>query len=96
MQIKRALIENPVRIMAILTAGIAVAIAFGADITNEQQNAVLMLAAAIFGGGELVRSQVSPTTKVDRVIDEAARVSPGPADNVSKAILKDKLDIAAK
>lgn len=93
MQIKRAFLENPVRLMAILTAGIAVSIAFGANITNEQQNAVLMLAAAIFGGGELVRSQVSPTNKIERKIDEAAAASPGPADNMSKAILKDKLDM---
>lgn len=89
----QAIRENPARVIAILTAGIAVAIAFGMNITTEQQTAILMLAGAIFGAGEITRSQVTPTNKIERKIDEAAAATPGPADNVSAGMLKDKLGI---
>lgn len=91
-----ALKENPTRVLAILTAGIAVAIAFGMHITTEQQAAILGLALAIFGAGEVSRTQVTPVTKIERKIDEAAAATPGPADHVSAEKLKDKLGIEPK
>lgn len=50
---------NPVRILAILNAGLALAMGFGAHLSTEQQALILAFASAVLG--EVGRSQVTPT-----------------------------------
>lgn len=53
---------NPVRAMAIVNALIVFGVAFGLHLTTEQIVAIGGLATVVLGlGGELVRSQVTPT-----------------------------------
>lgn len=58
-----AIRNNPVRVYSTITALIAVAAAFGFHLSADQQNSLLGFAAVILGGGEVVRSQVTPTSK---------------------------------
>lgn len=68
---------NPVRAMAIVNALIVFAVAFGLHLTTQQIVAIGGLATVVLGlGGELVRSQVTPTATlpdhVAAVINAAA------------------------
>jgi hypothetical protein len=74
---------NPVRAMAILNAAIVVATSFGLHLTTQQIVAIGGLGSIILGvGGELVRSQVTPTaTLPDHV---AAAVNAAQDANVPK------------
>lgn len=51
---------EPARLFAIISALIVVAAAFGLPLSGSQTTALLAFAVAILGGGEAVRSQVTP------------------------------------
>ena len=65
-KISDVLLDEPARVLAVVQALLALAVAFGVDLTAEQSAAVLALAAAVAGALEVVRSQVTPTRKLDR------------------------------
>lgn len=65
--------EEPVRIFSLISAGLAAGAAFGLDITEEQRNAILGLAAVIVGGGVMTRRMVVPEAKRLREQREADR-----------------------
>ena len=54
--------REPAAIMAALQAAIALAIAFGLDLSDEQIGAILAVVATI--AGLIVRSQVTPVAQV--------------------------------
>ncbi len=66
---------------AFLTAIIGLAVAFGADITEEQQTAILGAVAAtvpiIALLGPIIRQFVTPTARAQTKIDEAFQAVPG-------------------
>lgn len=68
LRIFEALKNEPVRVYlyTVLTAGVALLVAFGVDLTREQVMALLGFIVAVLGLGEAVRSRVTPTRKVDR------------------------------
>ena len=51
--------REPVMVLAVLQAGIALAIAFGVELTNEQTGALVAFSAAVLG--VITRSRVTPT-----------------------------------
>ena len=52
--------NNPVRVYSLLAALFAVGAAFGFRLSGDQQTALLGLAALLLGGGEVVRTKVTP------------------------------------
>jgi hypothetical protein len=67
--------EEPAMVFSLISAGLAVGAAFGLDITEEQRNAILGLAAVIVGGGVATRRVVVPEAKRLREQREADRRS---------------------
>jgi hypothetical protein len=70
-------------ITAVITAGIGLAVAFGADITDEQRNAMLAAGGALVPViallGPVIRQfVVSPQTAAEAVIRAKLDVSPAP------------------
>lgn len=57
------IVAEPVMLLGILTAGIALAAAFGAKITETQSQALMGFAGAILFAAFGVRSQVTPNSK---------------------------------
>lgn len=59
--------NEPARVVAFVLAVIGVATSFGLGITDGQQAAVVALVGAVLAlaGGETVRSQVTPTSKLN-------------------------------
>lgn len=55
--------REPARVAGIIQAVLALAVAFGLDLSVEQQAAILSLSAAALGLAEGVRSQVTPVRK---------------------------------
>lgn len=53
---------NPVRVLAILQAVVAVAVSFGLHLSAEQIGTIMALGAAVLG--EVARSQVSPKERI--------------------------------
>lgn len=51
--------REPVMFMAVVQAGLALGLAFGVNLSVEQQGAILAFMAAVLGF--VVRSQVTPT-----------------------------------
>lgn len=56
--------NEPVRaaVVGLVTAGLALLVAFGVDLTPEHVAAIVAFVAAAFGVGELVRARVTPTS----------------------------------
>lgn len=54
--------SEPALIVGVVQAALAVGLAFGLDLSETQQAALLALAAALFGGSVVTRSRVSPVT----------------------------------
>lgn len=54
--------REPARIVGLVVAGLALLVAFGVDITTEQQTAIVGIVTAILIvlGAELTRSKVTP------------------------------------
>jgi hypothetical protein len=65
--------REPARILALLAAGLALAIGFGLKISGEQVNLIMVFAAAAIPliAGEATRSQVVPVTVADKQIEIA-------------------------
>lgn len=68
-------------VTAALSAVIGVAVAFGVDLSDTQRNAVLgaiaPLVTVIFLLGPIIRSQVTPSSKAEDLIERAYRMTPG-------------------
>lgn len=76
MRMARAMLDRmrrePALIGGLVQAVLAVAVAFGLDLTTEQQAAILGLSAAALGVAVGVRSRVTPTvTLAERARDVA-------------------------
>ena len=69
--------REPARILAVLGAGLALAIGFGLKLSGEQVNLIMVFAAATIAllVGETTRSQVVPTQIADKQM-EIAKASP--------------------
>lgn len=54
-------------IMGLVTAGVALGVAFGLDLSTEQQGAIFAFAAAALAvlGGVVIRSQVTPVAETE-------------------------------
>ncbi len=71
--------KEPARIISIITAFATAVLgliaAFGLDVSDSQRNAIIGVIAPtvtmIVVAGELIRSQVTPTTKAEQKITEA-------------------------
>ncbi len=61
---------EPAVIVAFVEAIIVLLVAFGVPITSDQKVAIIGLTSAVLAviGGFVVRSQVTPTTKVDQLV----------------------------
>lgn len=75
---------EPARLIALATAAITsligLLVAFGVDLTQEQQAAILAtfgtVTSLIVVAGEMIRSRVTPTRKAEQIIDIAYRANP--------------------
>lgn len=65
--------DEPAMIGTGLSILMTVGAAFGLDITDDQRDALLMLAGFIGGVGAAIRSQVKPMAKVRREMREGPR-----------------------
>lgn len=84
---------EPVRAMAILNALIALAVAFGVGLTNEQIAAITSFAGAVLWvGGEIVRAQVAPNAVVQAALTLPANSTM--ADAKAKAASDARADAA--
>lgn len=65
--------REPARILAVLGAGLALAIGFGLKISGEQVNLIMVFTAALTAlvVGETTRSQVVPVIVADKQIEIA-------------------------
>lgn len=76
--------KEPARIISIITAFATAVLgliaAFGLDVSDSQRNAIIGVIAPtvtmIVVAGELIRSQVTPTTKAEQKITEAFHADP--------------------
>lgn len=59
--------NEPARVVAFTLAAIGLASAFGLGLTDGQESAIVALVSAVLAllGGETIRSQVTPTAKLD-------------------------------
>lgn len=73
---------EPARIVALFTAALTTAVAFGLNLTPEQTTALLALATVVLGAGEVTRSAVVPTVKHDAAVTEAL-YTPVPEEETS-------------
>ena len=63
-----ATIKNePVRVYSVLASIVMAATAFGFNLSQQQSAAVLAIIAALLGGGQAVRSIVTPTVSIPTV-----------------------------
>lgn len=64
--------KSPARIVGFVTALLALLVAFGVQVTTDQQVAILGIVSAviILLGGEVTRSQVYSPNTFDEVVDE--------------------------
>lgn len=71
---KKLIREEPARLVGILLAALALASAFGLNVTDEQSAAIVAFVSAVLalGGMEVVRGQVTPNQKVAARTDEGA------------------------
>lgn len=69
--------REPARILAVIGAGLALAVGFGLKISGQQVNLIMVFSAALITllAGEATRSQVVPTQVADKQI-EIAKASP--------------------
>jgi len=67
---------EPARVVGFITALVALLVAFGVELSSDQQNAILGIVAAvlILLGSEVTRSQVTPTAKAEEDVAEAYNV----------------------
>ena len=66
-------------ITTLVTAGFAIATAFGMDLSQQQQTSILgFVAAMILVAGLLTRSKVTPTAKAEAAVETALNTTPGP------------------
>lgn len=65
--------REPARILAVIAAGLALAVGFGLSISGQQVNLIMVFAAAVIPliAGEATRSQVVPTEKANAQIEIA-------------------------
>ena len=58
--------NEPALVMAVIEAVLVLLVAFGVPISNDQKAAVIGLASAVLAlvGGLVVRSQVTPTSRI--------------------------------
>ena len=68
--LKRVWLLEPAAVIAAIQTIIALAVAFGIDLTGEQTGAILAAIAAV--GGLFTRSQVSPTRALRRLANANA------------------------
>lgn len=62
--------REPARILAVISAGIALAVGFGLSISGQQVNLIMVFSSAVIMlvAGEATRSQVVPTEKANEQI----------------------------
>lgn len=77
-RILQRLREEPALIGSGVSVAVTVGAAFGLEITDEQRDALLMLAGFIGAAGVGIRSQVKPMAKVKR--EEGQRNRPAELD----------------
>lgn len=78
---------NPARILAVIAAGLSLAIGFGLEISGEQVNRIMIFAYAVIAlvAGEVTRSQVVPVKVADKQIEIAKASSiDTPTDEIIK------------
>lgn len=65
--------REPARILALLAAGLALAVGFGLSISGQQVNLIMVFAAALIPviAGEATRSQVVPVVVADKQMEIA-------------------------
>ncbi len=66
--------REPVMFMSVIQAGISLAVAFGTKLTAEQIGALLAFSAALIGF--LMRSQVTPTARMEEIQRMVNRETP--------------------
>lgn len=76
---------EPARVVGFITALIALLVAFGVELSSDQQSAILGIVAAvlILLGSEVTRAQVVPKTESETNAEEAYMVglyTPTPTD----------------
>ena len=64
MNVLDRILDEPARAVALIQTLLALAVAFGIDLTGEQSAAVLGLAATVAALLEVVRAKVTPTRKL--------------------------------
>lgn len=57
---KAVFAKEPVMVMTVIKAGVALAIAFGLNLTTEQREAIFAFAGAVIALGWMARSRVTP------------------------------------
>lgn len=70
---------EPAMWVALIVAGLDVAIAFGMPITVDQKTSLIALADAVVAiiGGIIIRQNVTPNAKVDEVVMDRLSHAPG-------------------
>jgi len=71
--------REPARILAVIGAGLALAVGFGLSLNGQQVNLIMVFSAAVITliAGEVTRSQVVPTEKANSQIETAIRMPTG-------------------
>lgn len=84
--------REPVMLMAIVQAGIALAVGFGMPVTTEQTGLILAFVAAVLG--YIARSQVTPTETLPEA-DTVVTIAPASREQIVTDAL-DQLERASK